>query len=115
MMPNLESFPHNLHFLIPFMRSEALTFMVGRYISSPLLISLIMHGNGFERTFPYLILLACNKHPLSNIALFCENVKYEIFFSQKINFYYQILLQDTGICTGCPRELFILRCSIQNF
>ena len=37
--PHLESFPHNLHSLIPFMRSEALTFMVGRYISPPLLVS----------------------------------------------------------------------------
>ena len=37
--PHLESFTHNLHSLIPFMRSEALTFMVGRYISPPLLVS----------------------------------------------------------------------------
>ena len=34
-----EFFTHNLHSLIPFMRSEALTFMVGRYISPPLLVS----------------------------------------------------------------------------
>ena len=37
--PHLEFFTHNLHSLIPFMRSEALTFMVGRYISPPLLVS----------------------------------------------------------------------------
>ena len=37
--PHLESFPHNLHSLIPFMQSEALTFMVGRYISPPFLVS----------------------------------------------------------------------------
>ena len=39
--PHLESFT-SLHSIIPFMRSEALTFMVGRYISTPLLI---MYGN----------------------------------------------------------------------
>ena len=37
--PHLESFPHNLHSLIPFMRSEARTFMVGRYISPSLPVS----------------------------------------------------------------------------
>ena len=37
--PHLESFPYYLHSLIPFIRSEALTFMVGRYISPPHLVS----------------------------------------------------------------------------
>ena len=48
--PHLKSFTHNLHSLIPFMRSEALTFMVGRYISPLLLVSplscMVMGGSG---------------------------------------------------------------------